>query len=317
MIPMYNPDLGYLEETLRSVLDQDPGADQMQIELLDDGSPNPVRVDFIRKIVGDRVAIHIEPRNLGLAKIWNRCIERASGEWIHILHQDDLVLPGFYKSLRRGIETHPQVGAAFCRQAYGDENGHWRRMSVLEMSSPGVLQNFVEPLISQERILCASIVVKKSTYEVVGGFNPGLTHALDWEMWIRIANQFAIFYEPKILACWRNHSNATTSRQIRSGEDIRDIRKAIGIWSRYLPEADRQRLTDAASRRFAYEGLSLARYLLRQNDIPGSLNQMNAALSCKKSPQILWQASKIRIKAMAKKILSRQRDQSNLAATAR
>ena len=46
---------------------------------------------------GDRVAVHQKSlRTNGLAGIWNRCIERARGEWVHILHQDDIVLPGFY-----------------------------------------------------------------------------------------------------------------------------------------------------------------------------------------------------------------------------
>jgi hypothetical protein len=83
------------------------------------------------------------------------------------------------------------------------------------MPSPGLLENFVEPLVTAERVQCAAVAVRRSTYEQLGGFNPGLKHALDWEMWIRIASQFPFFYEPKILACWRNHSGATTSRQIR------------------------------------------------------------------------------------------------------
>src|SRR2546423_1107808 len=36
MIPTYNARADYLEETLRSVLRQDPGPEQMQIEVLDD-----------------------------------------------------------------------------------------------------------------------------------------------------------------------------------------------------------------------------------------------------------------------------------------
>ena len=205
MIPVYNPPLQYLEETLRCVLDQDVGAGEMQIEVIDDASPNGAPIEFVRKIAGERIKVHCEPRNLGLAGIWNRCIERARGEWVHILHQDDLVFPGFYQSLRSGVESFPEAGAALCRHAYCDENGHWHRLSILEMPSPGLLQNFVEPLVTAERVACPAIAVRRSTYEQLGGFNPDLKHALDWEMWIRIASKSPFFYEPKILACWRNH----------------------------------------------------------------------------------------------------------------
>jgi glycosyltransferase involved in cell wall biosynthesis len=313
MIPTYNPQLGYLEETLRSVLDQAPGADQMQIEVVDDGSPKGAPIEFIRKIAGERITVHAEPRNLGLAGIWNRCIERARGEWIHILHQDDLVYPGFYEALKNGVQKNPEAGAALCRHAYADENGHWRELSVLEMPVHGMLRHFVEPLVTGYHVQCAAIVVKKSTYEVVGGYDPNLKHALDWEMWIRIANKFPIFYEPKILACWRNHSNATTSKQIRTGENLRDIAKAIGIWSRHLPADDGQRLAEIARNRFAHEGLSMATHLLAINDIEACLNQVSAALSCKNSFQLWWQASKIQVKARAKKVLKHWRTQGNLA----
>jgi cellulose synthase/poly-beta-1,6-N-acetylglucosamine synthase-like glycosyltransferase len=39
MIPTYNPQADYLEQTLRSFLAQDPGPEQMQIEVVDDCSP--------------------------------------------------------------------------------------------------------------------------------------------------------------------------------------------------------------------------------------------------------------------------------------
>jgi glycosyltransferase involved in cell wall biosynthesis len=311
MIPTYNPHLGYLEETLRSVLDQAPGAEQMQIEVVDDGSPNGVPIEFIRKITGERVTVYAEPRNLGLAGIWNRCIERARGEWIHILHQDDLVYPGFYESLGNGVQKNPDAGAALCRHAYADENGHWQELSILELPAPGMLRHFVQPLVTGYHVQCAAIVVKKSTYEIMGAFNPDLKHALDWEMWIRIASKFPIFYEPKILACWRNHSRATTSKQIRSGENLRDIAKAIGLWSRQLPVDDGQRLAEIARHRFAREGLSTARHLLGRNDFAACLNQVNAALACKKSFRWRWQALKIQVKARAKKALNYRRTPKN------
>ena len=103
MIPTYKARADYLEETLKSVLQQDPGPAQMQIELVDDCSPDGAPVELVRRIAGDRIAVHREPANNGLAGIWNRCIERARGEWVHILHQDDIVLPGFYEHLCREI----------------------------------------------------------------------------------------------------------------------------------------------------------------------------------------------------------------------
>src|SRR6266436_7519771 len=109
MIPTYNARAKYPEETLKSVLQQDPGPAQMQIEVVDDCSPDGAPVELVRRVAGNRVAVHQEPANNGLAGIWNRCIERARGEWVHILHQDDVVFPGFYQSLRTGAEKYPEA----------------------------------------------------------------------------------------------------------------------------------------------------------------------------------------------------------------
>lgn len=301
MIPTYNAPDEYLEQALRSVLEQDPGPQHMQIEVVDSCSPNGAPVELVRRLAGDRVTVHRANQNTNMVGNWNRCIERARGEWVHILHHDDLVYAGFYDSLRRGLEKHPDSGAAFCRHAYCDDQGHWHRLSLLERPDPGLLENFVELLVAEERMQCAAMVVRRSTYEQLGGFSPVLTHTLDWEMWIRIASRYPIYYEPKILACWRNHTGATTSKQIQSGENIRDHVRAIQLWSSYLPADKAPRLAALARKRFAGEGLWMAEHLLIQKKYSGCLNQVSAALTCDDSPRLQMRAARIRAKvALAK-----------------
>ena len=205
LIPTYKARADYLEETLKSVLQQDPGPEQMQIEVVDDCSPDGAPVELVRRLAGDRVAVHQEPANNGLAGIWNRCIERARGEWVHILHQDDIVLPGFYDHLYRGISCNPHVGMAFCRFAIVDANGHWKELGPLESSTPGVLNNWLERVATGYHLECPAVVVKRATYERLGGFTAELMFALDLEMWVRIAANAPIYYEPQILAGFRRH----------------------------------------------------------------------------------------------------------------
>jgi glycosyltransferase involved in cell wall biosynthesis len=141
MIPTYNPRADYLEETLRSVLQQDPGPAQMQIEVVDDCSNDDTASEVTRRVASGRVAFHGEPQNRGLANAWNRCIERARGEWVHILHQDDIALPGFYDRLRKAVEGS-DAGAIFCRHAVVNSKGHWIYLSELHRESPGLLEDW-------------------------------------------------------------------------------------------------------------------------------------------------------------------------------
>jgi glycosyltransferase involved in cell wall biosynthesis len=52
MIPTYNPRADYLEESLQSVLRQDPGPEQMQIEVIDDRSTDDLAAHTVRRVGG-------------------------------------------------------------------------------------------------------------------------------------------------------------------------------------------------------------------------------------------------------------------------
>src|SRR5262249_61070358 len=112
MIPTYEPKR-YLEQAIESVLAQNTGADEMQIEVVDDGSTEVDVERLVRNVAGDRVAFHRRSERGGVCVSLEPRIERGRGHLVHILHQDDLVLPGFYLRLRHGIELEADV-----RQAY-------------------------------------------------------------------------------------------------------------------------------------------------------------------------------------------------------
>jgi len=246
MVPTYNPPAGYLEQSLRGILDQDPGPEQMQIEVVDDCSPKVDVVALVRNIAGDRVKVSQTPDNLGLAGCWNTCIERARGEWVHILHQDDLVQPGFYQQLGDGIATNPQVGAAFCRHAFIAADNHRVNLSPLEQPAAGILKNFNQLLARGCVLQCPSIVVKRRAYEKVGGYSLELKYSLDWEMWLRIAAQYPVWYEPAILACYRTHVGSETGKLVQTGQNLREISCLLEKAAKNLePQQGRKILVEA------------------------------------------------------------------------
>jgi len=89
----------------------------MEIFVIDDASPNDSR-DLSKDSAGGRVDLPSECNNVGQHKTTNFGIDKSRGRWIHILHDDDWVMPGFYATMRRGVEMAPQsVGVAFCMYA--------------------------------------------------------------------------------------------------------------------------------------------------------------------------------------------------------
>jgi glycosyltransferase involved in cell wall biosynthesis len=288
MIPCYNPRADYLEETLRSVLEQDPGEAVMQIAVIDDASPDGSPEELVRKIAGSRITVERGEKNLGLAGIWNRCIERAQGRWVHVLHQDDLVKPGFYEAMKAGAESPEAPGLLYCRQEFIDENGKHKRYSLPDAEKRGCLPDALPRLARAQSIQTPSVVVRRSVFESVGGFRPDLCFTLDWEMWCRIARTFPVWYEPEVLASYRVHSAAETSRLTLSGEDVADVRKCIEIITSYVTDpTTRAEVKRQVSRRSAMFALKNAQDLLLAGRRTAAWRQMSGALKMDFSLKVL------------------------------
>src|SRR5262245_46178716 len=83
MIPTYNC-AHYLERALESVLVQDPGSDHMQIEVVDDCSTTDDPEAVTQRVAKGRVLFHRNVKNQGAIRTFNTCIERSTGELVHI-----------------------------------------------------------------------------------------------------------------------------------------------------------------------------------------------------------------------------------------
>jgi glycosyltransferase involved in cell wall biosynthesis len=287
MIPVYNC-AGYMRETLLSVLDQDPGAPEMEIEVVDNCSTDDDPEAVVREIGGGRVKFYRQAKNVGAVENFNTCIRRAHGEWVHILHADDLVRPGFFARARRAVLAYPAVSAFSCRLIYIDETGLWTGLSELEARTAGILgDDFVTRQLLEQRIQFAGMIVRRSAYEELGGFRPELNHCTDWDMWNRIAAQRPIFYDPEPLAYYRIHSRSDTHRMVRTGENVADERRAIRLSCAYVPPEHVSRLHRDAMRLAAIRASRRVRRLWRSGDRKAALRQFREALRCSMAPAVV------------------------------
>lgn len=289
MIPTYNR-VKYLEQALKSVLQQAPSSEEMQVEVVNDCSNKSIQDEMeaiVKSVGGGRVNFYRHPeQDIGQTAIFNLCIQRAQGEWVHILHDDDVVLPGFYSRLREGIEKEPNVGAAFCRHIYTDEAGNQRWVSWLERETPGVLTDWLEKIIVMCRLQASPIAVKRSVYENLGGFCAKAGAASDWEMWKRIAVHYPMWYEPEPLAWYRQHSSSDNSRLLKSGGLIADVRRSIEISQSYLPAHKADKLSQQAREHYAFYALDTAKKLLGDREFEAAIAQIREGLKCSQSSQV-------------------------------
>lgn len=286
MIPTWNC-AGYLRETLAGVLAQDPGPHAMQIEVVDDHSTRDDPEAVVAELGSGRVAFHRQPQNLGHTGNFATCLARARGHLVHLLHGDDLVQPGFYRAIQAAFEHRPEIGAAFCRQRYIDERGATLGTSDLEQPESGILVDWLAKIAVNQRIQTPSIVVRRDVYEKLGAFDRRLSWVEDWEMWARIAAAYPVWYEAEPLARYRIHAASSTGRHMRTGENLRDVRRAVAIIRTYL----RADLAAATSRRsLEHWALDTLRYrvpdMLGRGDLTAAAAQIREALRCSRSATV-------------------------------
>ena len=248
MLPTYEPDMR-LAQAIRSVLSQDLGSGRMEIVVVDDGSRESDVASIVRSAdAGERVRLVRHADRLGLAGNWNRAVDASSGRLVHLLHQDDYVLPGFYARMATAFDRASGIGMAFCRSRIVDGEGRRLKTSSRLRWLPGVIDGWPETIVERQRVQTPSAVVARTTYEAVGPYRSDLCHTLDWEMWVRIGTRFPVWHDPCPLAAYRRHAGNESSRLFTKGAVWPDIVRAIRINAERFPEADRQALMRKSAR---------------------------------------------------------------------
>jgi len=223
---------------------------------VDDGSRTVDVQRLVREVdPHGRVEVLLHRQRLGLGRNWNRAITLARGELVHLLHQDDYVLPGFYARMERGFRAAPDAGMAFCRSRIVDDRERPIKTASRQQWTAGILANWLPRIAERQRVQTPAAVVPRTTYERLGGFRSDLCQALDWEMWVRIAASYPVWYEPRVLAVYRRHGGNESSRLLDSGEVWPDLLQAIELNSRWLGGNERQRVREQSARWYAGSAL--------------------------------------------------------------
>jgi glycosyltransferase involved in cell wall biosynthesis len=245
MIPTYNC-ANFLGQTLVSVLAQDLGEEQMQIEVVDDRSTLDDPLAVIRKLGGCRVGFYRQQSNVGIVGNFNTCLQRSRGELVHVLHGDDYVASGFYDQVESAARAHPEIALFAVRSRIVDENGKFIHFMPLGRFMEKPTRDASE-LLYGNCLMASAVVIRRSFYEIHGGFLPVLKHVADWEMWARATGRGGRLYLKEPLAIYRFFSGNDTSRLMQTAENLRDHLRLRDIMILQYPTFDRHRFNSAVA----------------------------------------------------------------------
>lgn len=241
MVPVYNR-ADDLAVCLRSVLAAGYPPERMQIAVVDDSTSNDTIGAQVAALGGGRIEYHRNAKNLGMAGNWNRGIELARGELVHILHDDDYVAPGFYAAVDALAETFPDASLYFTRTLQVDELGaaNWVSPRLKEYET---FSKDPAPLFYRCDVRFPAMVGRRTAYARTGGFAADLRMTLDWDMWLRLIADGGAAATEAPLAYYRLHSNNATSRYFRDGTYFTEMLATCARFAKQFPGFEPGRYT--------------------------------------------------------------------------
>ena len=167
--------------------------------MVDDGS-----TDNTSEVAGSYEGVRlIRQENRGLAEARNTGIKHSEGDYLVFLDADDRLLP---EALEAGIEcfdSHPEC-AFVC--------GHHRLIAedgfVVSEWSPheAVSDDYYEELLRGNFIaMHATVMYQRDIFDAVGDFDGSLNACEDFDLYLRIARRFPIYYHANLVAEYRRH----------------------------------------------------------------------------------------------------------------
>jgi glycosyltransferase involved in cell wall biosynthesis len=223
--PSYNQ-ASYLEETLRSVLEQD--YPRIEYLVVDDGSTDG-SLEILERYA-DRVSLTVQ-ENRGQARTLNEAFARTSGAFLGALSSDDTLLPGTVSRIVASFEREPELLLVYGDALQTDEES--RRAGYIEALAWDVARM---ARTGRQAPPQPSAFWSRRAWELAGPFNEHAWALFDTEFFLRLGTVGQARRLRQPLATVRLHPGSKTmSQHRRMGAEC--VRFADEFFGDGVPEA--------------------------------------------------------------------------------
>lgn len=204
----------------------------------DDGS-----TDESRQIINEAAAqddrikvVHDANTRLGLFENYNACIQAASGTYIKLYAQDDLLEGQCLQRMVEVLEARPDVALVTCGKRWIDENG-------LEIEKLVRFKKDVQ--LKADEVIVANLIVLQNWIgepstgmfrrkDAGTGLDGRFYHWGDIDYWFRILQNGDFYYLSDVLCGFRRHRESTTSTNLTGLYFVADLVRIWKSWGHYL-----------------------------------------------------------------------------------
>lgn len=224
IIPTYNR-CDKLKKSIDSVLQQTYS--NIELIIVDDGSTDNTK-EMVEAINDERIIYTVMPTNMGPAAARNEGVRIATAEVIAFHDSDDLWRPNKLEKQMTYWEMHPEFSMIYCAFSYhiGDLEGRFpsRKMENLE-------GDVFPTILVKNTIGTPTMLLKKSCFLELGGFDTEIKCLEDWEFALRFAESYLVGFVDEVLLDVYYTTGSVSSRQ---KEYIKTRCYMIALYKEYL-----------------------------------------------------------------------------------
>lgn len=220
IVPVYNAPINYLEECMDSVIDQN--YENWELCIADDKSTDPEVKKTLEKYKkkDKRIKVVYRKENGNISKATNSAFDIATGEYIALLDNDDVLTKDALYEVAKVINKDKKTDFI-----YSDEdklNPEGRRCD------PYFKADFSPDTLLSNNYICHLTVFKKSLLDEVGGERSEYDGAQDFDLFLRLTEKAKkIVHIPRILYHWRIIPGSTSENISAKPKAVEAGKKAI------------------------------------------------------------------------------------------
>lgn len=220
IMPVYNPNPIFLDEAIRSVINQIYG--NWELCITDDASTDDdVRATILRWQKADaRVRVIRRETNGNISIAMNDAAESATGEFLAFLDHDDVLTPDALGEVALALSANPAADLLYSDDDKIDQHGNRFAPQFKPDWSPELLLSYM--------YWSHVVVVRRSLFELLGGMRVGFEGSQDYDFVLR-ASEWArqVVHLPYILYHWRVVPGSTAMSGHAKPESFEAGRRAV------------------------------------------------------------------------------------------
>ncbi len=233
IIPTYNR-AQYLVRAIDSVLKQ--SYRNWELIIIDDASDDRTEEIIASYLKNPQITYQKLPFNKGVSHARNRGVDKALGEWIAFLDSDDEWLPHKLQEQLTLWHERPDL-----RVIHGEEI--WIRAGK-RVNQKKIHQKFGGQIFEKCLPLClispSCVMLEKSLYLEMGGFDEDFIVCEDYDLWLKITSLYEVgFVKDPIIKKYGGHEDQLSARyramdfyRVKALERILRIRELGDEWEK-------------------------------------------------------------------------------------